>query len=174
MTTGTTKTVKITLAGTGRTDIHDGLGGIHLDGQTVTLPTDVADAFVAGKFAHFVDGSSSLQAIGDAKDRAEAHTLATVKYRSQQMMAIYDNLPAPVRAATQEHGDEVIEDYLSAQIAKHPRAAVPLTKTGEPDFDAIDLTPPTNVDPIVEGSDAPEPPDTPTKRRRGRPRKDGT
>ena len=163
------KTVKISIAGTGRNDIHDGLGGVHLDGQTVTLPDDVADAFVAGKFAHFVDGSSAIKAAADAKARAEEHTLATVKQRSQQMMAIYDNLPVAVRAATQEHGDDVIEDYLTGKM-KHHGAVVPLVD-GEPDFDAIDTTPPQNVDPIVEGADVPE---APVKRRRGRPRKDGT
>ena len=146
------KSVRITLAGTGRVDLHDGIGGVHLDGHMVELPDEIADAFVAAKLAVFLDGSSAIEAGKLAKERAEAHAVAEQKRRAEQMMHLHDNLPKEVRELAAEHGDDVVEDFLAeqvrlAQVHASPRA----------------------LDAAIEGDDI-----DPPKRRRGRPRKDGT
>lgn len=117
------KVVHIKLAETTRKDLHDGLGGVHKDGDIVKLPDDVADLFVSLKLATFVDGNSELKVHQQSAARAEAERIALQKRRSEQAMKLHDNLPAEVRIAAKED-PEVVEDYLEG-LTKKFEAAMP-------------------------------------------------
>lgn len=106
------KTVKMTLTGK-KKPVSDGLGGRHADGAVVQLPDDVADQFVAMKVAVFVDGSSSIEAAEANKQRQAEAIMAQRKAMAARAMAIHDALPADVRQAVHEDGDEVTERYLA-------------------------------------------------------------
>ncbi len=106
------KTIKIVLPPE-RKNIHDGIGGVHVNGDVVTLPDETADALVALKFAAFADASSALDAAKAHEARAEAARMAQQKARARAAMAVHDSLPEQVRAAVHEHGDDVTEDYLA-------------------------------------------------------------
>ena len=150
------KSVKITLKGTPRTDISDSDGHVYKDGDQVALPDADADLFVSLKCAVFVDGSSAIQAAADAKERTAASEQATQRHRSQQAMAIHDALPPEVRAEAHEHGDEVVETYLARNRVQPTK---PITNA------SVDTSFKDMIDDLE--------PETP-KRKRGRPRKDGT
>jgi hypothetical protein len=106
------KTVKITLTGK-KKPIHDGVGGVHSDGAIVELPDAIADQFVAIKVAVFVGDMSSIAAIAANKERADESRIAQIKARASRAMQIHDALPADVRQAVHEDGDEVTERYLA-------------------------------------------------------------
>lgn len=151
------KSVKITLKGTPRTDISDSAGHVYKDGDEVELPDADADLFVTLKCAVFVDGSSVIQAAANAKERTAASEQATQRHRSQQAMALHDALPPEVRAEVHEHGDEVVENYLARNRVQVPTK--PITN------ESVDAS----FNDMIEDLE----PETP-KRKRGRPRKDGT
>ncbi len=151
------KSVKITLKETARSDISDSTGHTYKDGDKAELSDTDADLFVSLKCAVFVDGSSAIQAAADAKERTAASEQATQRHRSQQAMAIHDALPPEVRAEAHEHGDEVVENYLARNRVQVP--SKPITN------ESVDTSFKDMIDDLE--------PETP-KRKRGRPRKDGT
>lgn len=106
------KTIKIVLPPS-RKNVHDGLGGIHVNGDVVELPDETADALVAMKLAAFADASSAIDAERAHKERAEIERMAQQKARARSAMAVHDALPAEVRVAVHELGDDVTEDYLA-------------------------------------------------------------
>lgn len=108
------KRVKIDLSGyPNRRDLHDGQGGVWKDGDvTDPLPDDIADAFVAGKFASFVDGESTIDAKAAHEERVALKEANDRKARADSAMRIHDALPKEVREAAHEGGDETIMDYL--------------------------------------------------------------
>ena len=108
------KTVQIDL--TQRPNMHpvsDGIGGEHKHGAIVELPDDVADALIVLKCAFPVDGSSLIGAKEAAKIKAAADIQAQIHAQAKRAMRLHDNLPAEVRAAVHEHGDEATESYLA-------------------------------------------------------------
>lgn len=106
------KTIKIALPPE-RKNVHDGLGGIHINGAVVELPDETADALVAMKLAAFVDASSAIDAARAHRERADIERMAQQKARARSSMAVHDSLPAEVRVAVHELGDDVTEDYLA-------------------------------------------------------------
>lgn len=106
------KTIKIALPPE-RKNVHDGLGGIHINGAVVELPDETADALVAMKLAAFADASSAIDAAKAHKERADIERMAQQKARARSAMAVHDALPAEVRVAVHELGDDVTEDYLA-------------------------------------------------------------
>lgn len=117
------KVIQIKLAGTNRQEVHDGLGGIHKEGDLVKLPDETADILVGAKLAIFVDGNSELKVHQQSKERADQERLALQKRRSEQAMKLHENLPPEVRLASQEN-PEAVEDYLADLTAKF-QAAIP-------------------------------------------------
>jgi hypothetical protein len=101
-----------------RKDWHDGVGGVHRHGDIVHLPDEAADAAIAAKAAVAAAGSDaeSYQLVKKREEaRQEAARIASQQYMAQQRMAVYDALPADVRAAVHENGDEVVEAYIAEQ-----------------------------------------------------------
>lgn len=118
------KTVKIDLSQRPtQNPVSDGIGGEHAHGTIVELPDEVADALIGLKCAYPVDGSSLIAAQQAAKARADADRMAQAKAAAQRRMNLHDNLPAEVRQAVHEHGDEATEAYLEALNAAHQREA---------------------------------------------------
>lgn len=111
------KQVRITLP-EGRADVHDGVGGIHKQGQMVELPDEVADQFVAMRLAVFLDDSSRIEAERANKARADDSRIAQQRARAVQSMSVHDALPAEVRHVVHEEGDEATEDYLARLASK--------------------------------------------------------
>jgi hypothetical protein len=108
------KTIQVKLDHTTRSDLHDGLGGVHKHGAVVSLPDDIADQLVAAKLAIFLDGSSAIKATAANKAAQEARIQAARQHSAKMRMELYDTLPKEVRARADEEGDSVIEDYLSS------------------------------------------------------------
>lgn len=118
------KTIKIVLPPE-RKNVHDGLGGVHVNGDVVELPDETADALVAMKLAAFADTSSAIDAAKAHKERADLERMAQQKARARSSMAVHDSLPADVRAAVHEHGDDVTEDYLAGIAREHESETLP-------------------------------------------------
>ncbi len=109
------KTVQIDLtARPTMNPISDGIGGQHKHGAVVELPDEIADALIGLKAAFPVDGSSLIEAKEAAKQRLADDLMAQQHAAAKRSMNLHDNLPAEVRAAVHEHGDEVTETYLAS------------------------------------------------------------
>lgn len=107
------KTIRITLAGTGRKDVSDGTA-MRRDGEVCELADADADTLVGLKLAIFVDGSSAIEVHAGQADRVAAAQIAARQSIAKQAMAIHDLLPAEVRQQVHEHGDAALEDYLAS------------------------------------------------------------
>lgn len=111
------KTVKFDLSKRPRPDmpVSDGRGGNHAHNSIAELPDDVADEMIALGCAYPVDGSSLISAKQRGEEKRAADMIAVQKARAIQAMRLHDNLPAEVRAAVHEFGDEATESYLAHQ-----------------------------------------------------------
>ena len=111
------KTVKFDLSKRPRPDmpVSDGRGGTHAHDSIVELPDDVADEMIALGCAYPVDGSSYISAKQRGEEKRAADLIAEQKQVSMRAMRLHDNLPADVREAVHEHGDEATEAYLAHQ-----------------------------------------------------------
>lgn len=99
---------------------HDGLGGKYGVGDTTPpLPYANAAKIVSAGRGQFVDAADSADAekvVETAKRRGRKRTAAT-------RMELYDDLPPEIRALAQEHGNEVVELFLSGESAEAIREA---------------------------------------------------
>lgn len=137
------KKIRITLEGTGRTDVHDGLGGVHKHGHIIEVPDDVANAFVAAKLAVIADGSSTITAIAEHKEAVSTQQMQAEKARAEAAMRTFDRLPPEVREVAREDGDAVIEDHIASDGSAGPMVEYdmdtmePKRKRGRPRKEAI-------------------------------------
>ena len=111
------KTVKFDLSKRAKPDqpVHDGVGGVHAHDSIAELPDDVANEMIALGCAFPVDGSSLISAKQRGEEKRAADMIAQQKARAVQAMRLHDNLPAEVREAVHEFGDEATESYLAHQ-----------------------------------------------------------
>ena len=114
-----TRAVRITTR-----EVHDGLGGVHTEGQIVSLPLDICEIFIARKLAEYVTDDVAGQAVKDAKEDAHQRNLEMLASSARARMSIYDAMPPEVREGAREHGDEAIHAHL------HPIQPTPDAPTG--------------------------------------------
>lgn len=87
-------------------DVHDGLGGVHLRGQTPTLPGDIADLFVAKNLAVYEDDTRTQAEIkADAERLQDSIRQSEQKGRAESVMRFHDMLPEEVRVARHDAAD---------------------------------------------------------------------
>lgn len=106
------KRVRITLAHTPRLNVHDGHGGVWVDGDEPEIPSDAADILVSLGLAQFFDNAESPK---KAQERAAALQRETAQTAATQSASIVDEMPPEWRARVYEEGDSVIEDYLATR-----------------------------------------------------------
>ena len=114
-----TRAVKITTR-----EVHDGLGGVHTEGQIVSLPLDICEIFITRNLAVYVTEDVADKAVKNAKEDAHQRNLELLAASARARMQIFDAMPADVREAAREHGDEVINAHL------HPIQPTPDAPTG--------------------------------------------
>ena len=106
------KRVRITLSHTPRQNVHDGHGGVWVDGDEPQIPGDAADILVAMGLAQFVERGESVEM---AKDRADAIRQEAARSSAARSASIVDDMPPEWRARVHEEGDGVIEEYLATR-----------------------------------------------------------
>lgn len=107
------KRVRIALAHTTRLNVHDGHGGVWVDGDEPEIPDDAADILVSMGLAKDFDGSQASEA--RAKARADAIRQDVAKQAAHRSTSIVDEMPPEWRARVYEEGDGVIEEYLASR-----------------------------------------------------------
>ncbi len=108
-----TKRVTITVK-----NVHDGMGGKHLRGQTPELPVDLADFLISRGQAAPVDGDSYAEAKKHGQQVADEARLVATKEKAEGRMKQFGRLPNIIRDLAREHGDEVVEMYRSGKGAE--------------------------------------------------------
>lgn len=128
-----TKPVRITAE-----EVHDGLGGVHKRGDVVEFERELADLIVSkGMGVVLGDGdyrAEIARADDMAKARDAANRAADLKAQAERRMRVYDELPSAVREMAQEHGDEVVDEFLKPDdpLEQILDAAEPKRKRGLP------------------------------------------
>lgn len=106
------KRVRIALAHTPRLNVHDGHGGVWVDGDEPEIPSDAADILVSLGLAQFIDNTESLKA---AHERAQARQREVAQAAAARSSSIVDDMPPEWRQQVYEEEDQVIEEYLATR-----------------------------------------------------------
>jgi len=93
-------------------EVHDGLGGVYYRGAIVEFESTLAEFLRSRGQCEIVDRETLKQAAVDAKAQIAERAAAQLKSEAAARMRVYDALPAEIRAAAAEHGDQVIDEYL--------------------------------------------------------------
>lgn len=106
------KRVRITLAHTPRLNVHDGHGGVWVDGDEPEVPDEAADILVSMGLAKFIDNRESA---ARAQERAGARQREVAAQAAARSASIVDDMPPEWRQRVYEEGDQVIEEYLATR-----------------------------------------------------------
>ena len=115
------KIVRITIP-----EVHDGLGGVHKQGDVVALPGEIADLFIAKNCGVEATDADYQEAVKSAAGAAETRRIAAVQGGAIARMRTFDLMPPEVRAAARDEGDGAMSTYLHAKALKQNK---PKTKT---------------------------------------------
>lgn len=133
-------------------EVHDGLGGIHRQGDVVSLPDDVTKVFLERGVAVVASEVDFKQAKELARQHEDDRRAAELHGQARARMGQFDNLPPEVRDALRETDGSVHEAAV-----KHLAAPEIITdEWDDPDF----------AEPEPEPEDDPRPSKKRGKRRR--------
>jgi|GEM_PF-6650542 len=110
-------------------EFHDGLGGVHKQGDVVELPADVAFVGLSRKKVELVEPEDVREHIRKAEEDMKARHLAEQQALSAKRMRLFDALPPEVRAAARETGEEAVDDYIATLT---PTVEQPKKRRGRP------------------------------------------
>jgi len=98
-------------------EVHDGLGGVHKAGDIAVLPAEVAQIFIEKNCGVEASDVEYAEAIAKAEAVLDDKRMAENKAAAVQRMRVHDAMPADVREAAREIGDDAITTHLN-EIAK--------------------------------------------------------
>jgi hypothetical protein len=110
-------------------ELHDGLGGVHKQGDVVELPAEVAYVAIGRHMAELVDSEAIIEHVRQAEEDMRARHLAEQQALSAKRMRLFDSLPPDVRARARELGEEAVDDYIATLL---PKAEQPKRRRGRP------------------------------------------
>ena len=100
-------------------EAHDGLGGIHRQGDVVSLPDDVTQVFLDRKIAVEASEVDFKQAKALAAKREDDQRAAELHGAAKARMSHYDSLPPDVRQELQET-DAPVHEAVVKHLADEP------------------------------------------------------
>lgn len=99
-------------------EFHDGLGGVHKQGDIVELPADVAMVGLSRRMVELVDSEAIIEHVRKAEEDMRARHFAEQQALAAKRMRLFDSLPPDVRARARELGEEAIDEYIGTLTPK--------------------------------------------------------
>lgn len=110
-------------------EFHDGLGGVHKQGDIVELPADVAMVGLSRRMVELVDSEAIIEHVRKAEEDMRARHLAEQQALAAKRMRLFDSLPPEVRERARECGEEAIDEYIGTLT---PKEEQPKRRRGRP------------------------------------------